>query len=136
MQQVPEYRRFFNIFVYKLTPMIKIARILLVAVVLVSTLQSALADRGIGKKSKSKITLNISTPSILKNSISFNTRLGLRYSGSVLLNQQTSGNSMLSNSLLTYQKGNTVYIIPYKQKVIIPEIKPGYTGMKLIIRPH
>ncbi|MEI7734656.1 MAG: hypothetical protein WCI49_04280 [Ferruginibacter sp.] len=116
--------------------MIKIARILLVAVVLVSTLQSALADRGIGKKSKSKITLNISTPSILKNSISFNTRLGLRYSGSVLLNQQTSGNSMLSNSLLTYQKGNTVYIIPYKQKVIIPEIKPGYTGMKLIIRPH
>lgn len=131
-----EYRTFFNIFVHKLTPMIKIARILLVAVVLVGTLQSALADRGIGKKSKSKITLNISTPSILKNSIPLNTRLGLRYTGSMLVNQQASGNSMLSNSLVTYQKGNTVYIIPYKQKVVIPEIKPGYTGMKLIIRPH
>lgn len=116
--------------------MIKVARILLVAVVLLSTLQSALADRGIGKKSKSKITLNISTPTTLRNSISLNTRFGLRYSGSVMLNQQASGNSMSGNSLVTYQKGNTVYIIPYKQKVIMPEIKPGYTGMKLIIRSH
>jgi hypothetical protein len=116
--------------------MIKIARILLVAVVLLSILQSALADRGIGKKSKSKITLNISTPTTLRNSVSLNTRFGLRYTGSVVLNQQSAGNSMSSNSLVTYQKGNTVYIIPYKQKVIIPEIKPGYTGMKLIIRSH
>ena len=116
--------------------MIKVARILLVAVVLLSTLQSALADRGIGKKSKSKITLNISTPTTLRNSITLNTRFGLRYTGSIALNQQTSGNSMSSNSLVTYQKGNTVYIIPYKQKVIMPEIKPGYTGMKLIIRSH
>jgi hypothetical protein len=116
--------------------MIKTTRIMLIAVVLFSTLQGALADRGIGKKSKSKVTLNISTPTILRNSLSLNTKFGLRYTGSVTVNQQPSGNSMLSNSLVTYQKGNTVYIIPYKQKVLIPEIKPGYTGMKLIIRPH
>jgi len=116
--------------------MIKMTRIMLIAVVLFSTLQGALADRGIGKKSKSKVTLNISTPTILRNSLSLNTKFGLRYTGSVMINQQTSGSSMLSNSLVTYQKGNTVYIIPYKQKVLIPEIKPGYTGMKLIIRQH
>ncbi len=109
---------------------------MLVAVVLCSTLQGALADRGIGKKSKSKVTLNISTPTILRNSLSLNTKFGLRYTGSVLLNQQTTGKTMLGNSLVTYQKGNTVYIIPYKQKVLVPEIKPGYTGMKLVIRTH
>ena len=109
---------------------------MLVAIVLFCTLQTALADRGIGKKSKSKVTLNISTPTILRNSVSLNTKFGLRYTGSVLLTQQTTGSSMFSNSLVTYQKGNTVYIIPYKQKVLIPEVKQGYTGMKLIIRQH
>jgi hypothetical protein len=42
----------------------------------------------------------------------------------------------MSTTLVSYQKGNTIYIIPYKQKIIMPEVKPGYTGMKLIIRSH
>jgi hypothetical protein len=115
--------------------MIKLSKLILAAVLLGTTL-SALADRGIGKKSKSKITLNISTPTILRNSVSLNLRTGLRYTGSYMFNQQTTSNSMLNNSLVTYQKGNTVYIIPYKQKVIMPEVKPGYTGMKLVLRSH
>ena len=116
--------------------MIKLSKILLVAVVLFSITLSALADRGIGKKSKSKVTLNISTPTTLRNSVSLNLRSGLRYTGSSLLNQHTLGNMMISNTLVSYQKGNTIYIIPYKQKVVMPEVKPGYTGMKLIIRSH
>jgi len=116
--------------------MIKISKILLFVLVLFGTAQSVLADRGIGKKSKSKVTLNISTPATLRNSVSLNLKSGLRYTGSVFVNQKTVGNSMISNSMVTYQKGNTVYIIPYKQKVVIPEIRPGYTGMKLIIKSH
>ena len=116
--------------------MIKLSKILLVAVVLFCPTLSALADRGIGKKSKSKVTLNITTPTSLRNSVSLNLKSGLRYTGSLMLNQRTVGNSLISNTLVTYQKGNTVYIIPYKQKMIIPEVKPGYTGMKLIIRSH
>jgi hypothetical protein len=115
--------------------MIKISKLILVVAVLFGTTQSALADRGIGRKStKSKITLNISTPSTLKNSLSLNLKTGLKYIGSVFINQKTLGNAVVTNTLVTYQKGNTVYIIPYKQKVIMPEIKPGYTGMKLVIR--
>ena len=116
--------------------MIKLSKLILVPVVLLCPTLSALADRGISKKSKSKVTLNISTPTILRNSVSLNLRSGLRYTGSFLVNQATINNSMISNTLVTYQKGNTVYIIPYKQKIIMPEIKPGYTGMKLIIRSH
>ncbi len=117
--------------------MIKITRISLFAVALFATAFSAMADKGTGKKSKTaKVTLNITTPSTLKNSLVFNLKTGLKYNGTVLLNQQRSGNSIFRNSLVTYQKGNTTYIIPYKHRVVIPEVKQGYTGMKLIIKPR
>jgi hypothetical protein len=47
---------------------------------------------------------------------------------------QTVNNSIFVNTLSTYQKGNTIYLVPNKQKIIIPEIKQGYTGMRLIIK--
>ena len=95
---------------------------------------SALADKGIGKKNKSKVNLNITTGASLRNSISLNLKTGLKYTGSLLVNQQVNGTSYLSNTLLTYQKGNTVYIIPQRQVIAVPEMKQGYTGMKLIIK--
>lgn len=97
---------------------------------------SALADKGIGKKNKAKVTLNITTTNSLRNSISLNLKSGLKYTGSLLVSQQVDGKSLLSNTLLTYQKGNTVYIIPHKQIIAVPEMTQGYTGMKLIIKSH
>jgi hypothetical protein len=113
----------------------KTIRVLLIAVVLFCATQYAMADKGIGKKSKNRITLNISTQSTLRNSLSLNLKNGLRYSGSVTRSTQTQNNSVFKTTTVTYQKGNTVYIIPYKQKIVVPEIKQGYTGMKLIIKP-
>lgn len=115
----------------------KITKMVLVAALLFGTAFSSLADRGVGKKSKSKLEFNIATPTTLKNSVFLNLRSGLRYTGSLLIKQQNlSGNASFSNTLMTYQKGNTVYIIPYKQVVAVSEIGTGYTGMKLIIRAH
>ena len=127
-----------SIYLYrKLTPMMRISKMMLVLVLLLSSTLSTLADRGIGKKSRNRVALNISTPSTLRNSIFFNLRSGLRYTGSLLVKQQNQSiNSFSSTTLLTYQKGNTVYIIPYKQVVAVPEIGAGYTGMKIIIKPH
>ncbi len=112
------------------------AKIILVVVMLSGITYSALADRGIGKKSKAKVELNITTTNSLRNSISLNLKSGLKYTGSILVNQQPVGNSIFSNTLLTYQKGNTVYIIPHKQVIAVPEMAQGYTGMKIIIRSH
>ncbi len=95
---------------------------------------TSLADRGVGKK-KAKISLNIASNVPLSKSLSFNMRSGLRYTGSLLSTVETSRGSILYNSLVTYQKGNTIFIIPFKQKVVVPEMKQGYTGMKLIIKP-
>ena len=112
------------------------AKIILIVLMLSGIGFSAMADKGIGKKNKSKVTLNINTGNSLRNSISVNLKSGLKYTGSLLVNQQINGNSYLSNTLLTYQKGNTVYIIPHKQIIAVPEMKQGYTGMKLIIKTH
>lgn len=116
--------------------MTKNAKIMLGMVILSSIALTALADRGIGKKNKSNVSLNIATTNSLRNSISLNLRSGLKYTGSLLVNQQTDGKSILSSTLLTYKKGNTVYIIPHKQVTAVPEMGQAYTGMKLIIKTH
>jgi hypothetical protein len=95
------------------------------------------ADRGIGKKARTRTLLNINTNSStsLKSSIALNIKSGLAYRGSITSSSKANNNVMQgANSLITYQKGNTTYIIPYKQKIAVPEIKQGYTGVKLIIR--
>ena len=91
-----------------------------------------LADKGRFVK-KNKTQLNIKTTETLQSSIPFNLKSGLTYRGSILLNKQQIGNSIVSDAYISYRKGNTVYILPYKQRILIPEYsqKDGY---KLIIR--
>ncbi len=92
----------------------------------------AFADRG-GFVKKNRTHLNINTNGNLRNSIAFNLKSGLTYRGSSLLDKQQIGNSIISDALISYKKGNTIYILPYKQKILIPQ----YTqqdGYKLIIR--
>lgn len=114
--------------------MSKIAKKILLLGILTGTMLISFADRGIGKKSKSKVILNINTNNAIKNSISVNLKAGLKYKGSLLSNTQFQNNSISFTEIITYQKGNSIYIIPYKQKILVPEIKQGYTGLKLIIK--
>ncbi|MEP7166029.1 MAG: hypothetical protein ABI741_15105 [Ferruginibacter sp.] len=115
--------------------MSKIAKKILLLGILTGTMLVSFADRGIGKKSKTKVLLNINTNSSFKSSIAINLKNGLKYKGSLLSNSQQT-NSLTSTELVTYQKGNSIYIIPYKQKIIVPEIRQGYTGLKLIIKTY
>ena len=112
--------------------MTKYSKLLSVIVLACGVCLFAFADRGTFVK-KNKIHLNIKTNGNLKNSILFNLKSGLTYRGSFLLNNQVIGNSIVSDAYVSYRKGNTIYILPYKQKVLIPEYsqKDGY---KLIIR--
>ncbi len=92
----------------------------------------ASADRG-GFVKKNKTHLNIAVRGTLKNSMAFSLKSGVYYQGSFLLNTQQIGNAFVSDAVVSYKKGNTVYILPYKQKILVPEYtqKDGY---KLIIR--
>ena len=116
--------------------MIRIFKMVLTIALVLSTFQAAIADRGTGKKARSKVNLNILTTYSLRSSISNNLRLGLiNYSGSIFVGQQSAGkNIMLNNSIITFQKGNTTYILPYKHRIAVPEVTNGYAGLKLIFR--
>ena len=109
----------------------KTSRIILLIAILTGQMYVSFADRGVGKK-KNKIVLNIKTPGNFTSSLNFNLRNGMRYTGS-LLNIPLSPSSV-QNTLITYQKGNSVYILPYKQKVLMADTRRGFAGTKLIIR--
>lgn len=110
----------------------KYSKIALVILIFCGVCFIASADRG-GFVKKNKTQLNIVTKGTLKNSLAFNLKSGLCYKGSFLLNRQFIGNAIINDAFVSYKKGNTIYILPYKQKIAIPEYsqKDGY---KLIIR--
>ncbi|MEO6488408.1 MAG: hypothetical protein ABIO04_00590 [Ferruginibacter sp.] len=114
--------------------MTRIIKKILLFSILTGTMLVSFADRGVGKKSKSKIMLNINTNNSFKTS--FNINAGMKYRGSLLTNVQKQNTSLNTTELITYQKGSSIYIVPYKPKVIVPEVKQGYTGIKLIIKTN
>jgi hypothetical protein len=112
--------------------MTKYSKIVTVLLLVCGVCVFAFADRG-GFVKRNKTQLNIKTNGNLKNSIPFNLKSGLTYRGSFLTDQEQIGNSLVSDAYISYKKGNTVYILPYKQKILIPEYSQR-DGYKLIIR--
>ena len=106
-------------------------KILLIAILVCGSVLSSFADRGLRKKSRSHIALNITTEHGFKNNVSLNLKNGLKYKG-MLLSSSESDNFSNISFLKYYQKGNTLYILPPKQKILSTELKQGYTGLKLI----
>jgi hypothetical protein len=120
---------------YKDFDLKKFVKILFVTAILIGGANwASYADRGLGKK-KSKVQLNIMTQNKnLKGSLAFNLKTGLKYTGT-LLDVKNENGKVVSSSLVTYQKGNSVYILPYKTKKLVPENRAGYAGVKLTIKP-
>ena len=53
----------------------------------------------------------------------------LRYTSSDIISQFHTSEGLSINTMMTYDKGNTTYIMPYKYKVRIPKFKtptPNY----------
>src|SRR5688500_13121589 len=88
----------------------------------------AMADRGGFGRKRNKVQLNINMVGPLKKSIPFNLKSGLTFRGSKLLNSQQIGSTWFNTTLVSYKKGNTIYILPYKQKILNPNYSPesGY----------
>ena len=75
----------------------------------------ALASSGGGGTKKKSILRPEFTP--VRTSNGFTIRSGIAYSGSQILSTQRNRNCMTFNTLVTYQKGNTVYILPNQYRV-------------------
>lgn len=110
---------------------------LLVFAIIIGTVNVAFADKGVKRKAKNRTKINITAPVSLKNltALDLNLNSGLIYKGSLLTSTKVVGPAVVNTSILTYQKGNSTYIIPYKHKMVMPDMQQqGYTGIKLIIR--
>jgi hypothetical protein len=113
----------------------KLKSILLVLLFLSNVLNS-FADRGIRKKNRNNVMLNISSTKSFKSDLAFNLKTGMKFNGVSRVNvTPEKSNTLQFNSIDFYQKGNTMYLVPHKHKILIPEVKQGYTGLKLVIRP-
>lgn len=89
------------------------------------------ADRGNGRKARTKTNLNINTANTLKRSIALNINSGLNYKGSFLYRSAKATPGYMQN-IITYQKGNTTYILPYRHKFVMPDMRSG--GIKISLR--
>jgi hypothetical protein len=97
----------------------KLMRKLLVSTILLAVVGLTSASKGGGGDKKAGSNSNSLktdfTP--IRTTSGFTLKMGPSFSGSVLLSTEKKGNYVSFNTLVTYQKGNTTYIMPYQYKV-------------------
>jgi hypothetical protein len=99
------------------------------SLLLVVVFAIAFASKG-GDKRKNTMAkqefapINISSTFTLKN--------GVSYMGSSFLNHQKTKNDISVNTMISYQSGNTIYIMPYKYKVSIAPMSNSKTNLQLL----
>lgn len=81
---------------------------------------------GAGDKTDTKNKSTKAVFSNLKSTMNFSLRNGMLYRGNKIVSSQRCEKSVLYNSVITYSKGNTIYIIPHKQSLFLSKFKtPG-----------
>jgi hypothetical protein len=96
----------------------RLTRQLIVSTALIVVAGLAIASKGGGgdKKKAANIPFrNNFTP--IRTTNGFTLKAGPSYTGSYLLSQEKTSNSISFSTLATYQRGNALFIIPYKYKV-------------------
>ncbi len=86
---------------------------------LLSVVAIGLASSGGGKKKASLVTPSF-TP--IRSTGNFTLRSHPDYAGSQGSIQMTNNNSILYKSVVTYQKGNTIYILPSSYRINTPRL--------------
>ena len=103
-------------FTLKLNHMIKKS---IISCTMLGVVALALASSGGGMKKSAKIASDF-VP--VKAPSGFTLKAGPQFTGSKAFSQ-TRGNFVMYNTISTYQKGNTIYILPYKYKMTRPGFK-------------
>jgi hypothetical protein len=81
---------------------------------------------GAGDKKDNKEKNTPNAFSNLKSSMNFSLRNGMLYRGNKVVTTQRCEKSVFYNSVITYSKGNTIYIIPHKQSLFLSKFRtPG-----------
>jgi hypothetical protein len=97
---------------------IKLAVLLLIAVSAVASF----ATLGEGNKKSGRSVSSLLSSKTTKPGI-FSLKSGYTYRGNQVINSQVSKKYISLNTTVTYQKGNTTYIVPLKKKVALSNVK-------------
>lgn len=113
--------------------MLKPAKILFALSIVGFSSFASYVDKGVGAK-KDRISLNISLNKGFTSNLTFNLSSGLKYKGTLLSNSVKPLVGTVQNRSIIYEKGNTVYIVPFKSKIISQEVSPAYNGIKVTLK--
>lgn len=97
----------------------KILRLASAMVMVFAISATVYAIDGIVMKSKS----SKSSFSNMKKHLSLSLRDGFSYRDNKAFGYKRHGNMVMFNNVITYQKGNVTYIIPYKNRVVLNKFK-------------
>jgi hypothetical protein len=105
---------------------LKIARRTAAGLLLAGYAISAFAVLGDkGKNSKNQSLLSNKNYAVAPGSFSLKSNYNFR--GSQVINPAKSNEYINLNTVITYQKGNTTYIVPLKKKIYITTANGGFT---------
>lgn len=90
-------------------------RLTAISLLLFAVTVLAFASKGGGEKKKHHEFDNSFTP--INSASSFSLKRSPLYSGSIVSFRPQADNRMSINAMITYQRGNTTFILPYQYKV-------------------
>ena len=96
----------------------------MITVLLITDSFGAFATLGDGKSGKV-------TPAPAKNNLTsrnFSLRTGYNYKGNQIFSLEPEKKFIMLNSVTTFQKGNSTYVLPLKKKVFLGKIKFNPAG--------
>ena len=95
----------------------KLMRKMLVSTIMVGVVGLAFASKGGGGEKKSaNVPLKTNfTP--IRTTNGFTLKTGPTFTGNYFLGTEKTNNYVSFNTLVTYEKGNSIYIMPYRYKV-------------------
>jgi hypothetical protein len=111
---------------------IQTLRLSVVSILLLAITVLAFASKGGGEKKKHSTFENTFTP--IDAVSSFTLKKTPVYSGTLMNFQSQPNNRVSLNAMITYQRGNTTYILPYQYKVTIGPVSDnnGKTNLQFL----
>ncbi|HEY4208318.1 MAG TPA: hypothetical protein VGM31_15945 [Puia sp.] len=108
---------------------------MLISTLLTAVVGLAFASKGGGgeKKKDNSIPLKTNfTP--IRTTTGFTLKSGPSFTGSYLLKEEKTDTYITFHTLITYQKGNSIYIMPYKYKINNASVylKNGGSNLQLL----
>ncbi|HEY4060256.1 MAG TPA: hypothetical protein VGM30_00070 [Puia sp.] len=110
----------------------KLIRKSLISALLTAVVGLSFASKGGGGEKKKDNNIPLKTDfTPIRTTNGFTLKSGPSYAGSYLLSQEKTGTYISFHTLVTYQKGNSIYIMPYKYKVNNSSIYLNNSGSNL-----